>query len=59
VNNHRVLPAKLFAPFVVVYFQGVGPGDGLNVLFYLLEMVLSIRIYAVAVIATRRTNRRA
>jgi hypothetical protein len=54
-----VLPAKLFAPFVVVYFQGVGPGDGLNVLFYLLEMVLSIRIYAVVVIATRRTNRRA
>ena len=59
MNSHRVLPAMLFAPFAAVYFQGIGPGDGLNVLFYLLEMVLSIRIYGVVVIATRRTNRRA
>jgi hypothetical protein len=63
-----VLAAMQFAPFAAVYFQGIadpttiqnpGPGDGLDVLLYPPDMVLSIRIYAVVVIATRRTNRRA
>ena len=54
--------------FAAVYFQDIvdtttiqspGPGDGLDVLLYLPEMVLSIRICAVVAIATRRTNRRA
>lgn len=34
-------------------------GDGLDVLLYLPEMVLSMRIYGVVIIATQRTNRRA
>jgi hypothetical protein len=60
-----VIAAMLSKPFAAILLrfvdpttiQNPGPGDGLDVLLYLPEMVLSIRIYAVIAIATRRTNR--
>ena len=61
-----VLAAMLFAPISAVYLQGIvdpttiqnpGPGDGLALLLYLPEMVLSFLIYAVIAIAIRRANR--
>jgi hypothetical protein len=61
-----VLVVMLFAPISAVYLQGIvdpttiqnpGPGDGLALLLYLPEMVLSFLIYGVIAIAISRTNR--
>jgi hypothetical protein len=68
MNSHGSSCGHVVRAVAAVYFQGIvdpttiqnpEPGDGLDVLLYLPEMVLSIRIYAVVAIATRRTNRRA
>ena len=45
----RGRPSKVSSSYSI---QNPGPGDGLVVLPYLPEMVLSIRIYAVVALAT-------
>jgi hypothetical protein len=61
-----VLAAMLLAPISAVYLQGIvdpttiqnpGPGDGLALLLYLPEMVLSFLIYALIAIAIRRASK--
>jgi hypothetical protein len=68
VNSHGSSCGHAVRAIRRLYFQGIvdptaiqnpGPGDELDVLLYLPDMVLSVRIYAVVAIATHRTNRRA